>query len=75
MLSLARTWSAAAVKRELTGCCVVHREARAAVRSSALMPGVSALTLGEFVGILNGAKARGGELSGIHAVSPNIEFQ
>lgn len=60
MLSLARTWSAAAVKRELTGCCVVHREARAAVRSNALMPGVLALTLGEFVEVLNGTKARGG---------------
>ena len=59
MLSLAQTWRATAVKRELTGCYVVHREARAAVRSNALMPGVLALTLGEFVGLLNGPKARG----------------
>lgn len=59
MLSLARTWGAMAVKRELAGCVLVHREARAAVRSSALAPGVLALTLGELVGRLNTTPARG----------------
>jgi uncharacterized protein len=58
MLSLARSWSAAAVRRELKSCILVHREARASVRSSALAPGVSALTFSEFVEKLNGSAVR-----------------
>jgi uncharacterized protein len=62
MLSLARAWSETAVKRELTGCVLVHREARAAVRSSALAPGVSAMTIAEFVRRLNSAGQKFGAL-------------
>jgi uncharacterized protein len=53
MLSLARAWSATSVKRELAGCVLVHRQARAAVQSSALAPGVLAMTIAEFVHKLN----------------------
>jgi uncharacterized protein len=53
MLSLARAWSATPIKRELTGCVLVHRQARAAVQSSALAPGVLAMTIAEFVHKLN----------------------
>jgi uncharacterized protein len=60
MLSLARAWSATAVKRELKGCVLVHREARAAVRSSALAPGVLAVTIAELVRRLNDASQKFG---------------
>jgi uncharacterized protein len=53
ILSLARAWGASAGKRELAGCVLVHREARAAVRSRALAPGVAAMALSEFVGMVN----------------------
>jgi uncharacterized protein len=62
MLSLARAWSGAAVKRELIGCVLVHRQARAAVQSNALMPGVSAMTIGELVRRLNSASQKFGVL-------------
>jgi uncharacterized protein len=58
MLSLARSWNSAAIRRELKSCILVHREARAPVQSSALAPGVSALTFSEFVEKLNGSAAR-----------------
>lgn len=62
MLSLARAWRETGVKRELSGCVLVHREARATVRSSALAPGVSAMTIAEFVGRLNSTSQKFGAL-------------
>jgi uncharacterized protein len=55
MLSLARSWNAATIKRPLRDCVLVHREARAPARSSALAPGVSALSFADFVEMLNAA--------------------
>lgn len=58
MLSLARAWNASAGKRKLLGCCLVHRQARAAVRNSTLAIGAFALTLAEFVESANGPRAK-----------------
>ncbi len=58
MLSLARTWKAAVATRELAGCTLVHREARSAVKSSALALGAVALTFGQLVEVLNAASLK-----------------
>lgn len=57
MQALARSWSAATVKRPLQECILVHRDARAAMRSRALAPSMSALSFADFVEMLNEAPA------------------
>ena len=58
MLSLARAWGASANKRPINALLVVHREARAAMRSRALATGAQAIAFADFVGALNAASGK-----------------
>lgn len=53
MISLARAWVESTHKRPLDSMVLVHREARAAVRSSALALEVRAAVFGDFVAEMN----------------------